>query len=82
MARNKVIVSRDLSDRDRQIANLRDVTLSLISSMQDAITAYKSFNPQYLDDVSVLSFLSYELPSTYDGLSEHLQEVLNTIEEA
>lgn len=82
MARNKVIVSRDLSDRDRQIANLRDVTLSLVSSMWDAINAYQSFNPKYLNDASVLSFLSYELPSVYNGLSEHLDELLIDIEEA
>lgn len=82
MARNKVIVSRDLSDKDRQIANLRDVTLSLVSSMWDAINAYQSFNSQYLDNASALSFLSYELPSVYNGLSEHLDELLTIIEEA
>lgn len=81
MARNKVIVSRDLSEKDRSVAYLRDVTISLLSAMEDAVRAYSSFNEEYLGYSSAVRSLKTDLPFVYGDIFKDLEHVLSRIAE-
>lgn len=81
MARNKVIVSRDLSDKDRSIAYLRDVTISLQSALEDAVQAYSTFNPEYLGYSFAVQSLKTDLPFVCHDILQHTERVLNRIAE-